>query len=250
MQERDINQGDHNGNRPLHYSVLNDHALIELLNEDGIDMNAKNHSGQTPLEVAVRAGKKEAVEKLLAQSEVNLDITTIMWAIGNSSDEIVALLLASEKCNGPWKHCLFKAVETCKEEYVDAILAKYDNPNHQDLKDAFVLAADHHHGTEYLNILNAFLDKGVDVNAKSSQFRGRTALHQAANFNNIDLVCYLLNIESIDVNVEDDYGKSPLQLSMEWPWLNVAIRLIESEKFSRENLEIARGQANRTTRGK
>jgi|GEM_PF-5462103 len=246
LQGNDINQADHNGNRPLHYSVLNGHALYELLNEKDIEINAKNNSGHTPLGVAVRTGKKEAVEKLLAQPEVDIDIPTIMWAIGNGSDEIVVLLLTSEKCNGPWQQCLFEAVEKGKEDYVAAILEKYDDPNHQDLQDAFVLAA-YCRGT--LKILNMLLKKGVNVNAKSSQFWGQTALHQAANFNNIDLVCKLLKISSIDVNVEDDYGKSPLQLSMEWPWLNVAVQIIESNKVSRKNLDIARGQADRTARG-
>jgi len=255
LQVGDVNKPDHNGDRPLHYAILNGHALNELLSQEDVDVNAKNHNGYTPLTVAVRAGKKESVEKLLAQPEVNLDIKTIIWAISYGSDEIVTLLLASMKCNGPWKECLFEAVEKGKKEHIDAILKKYNNPNHQDLQDAFVLAAYCHRGsgshkTLYLDILNAFLNNGIDVNARSRQFWGRTALHQAANFNNIDLVCKLLKIPSIDVNIEDAYGKSPLELSMMWPWLNVAIPIIKSKKVSEKNLEIAKQIAERTATGK
>lgn len=252
LDDTKINQADHNGNRPLHYAAVNGHAVTQLLNVNTIDINVKNHSGHTPLEVAIRAGKKEVVEQLLACPNVDIDVQTGVWAIGNGSDEIVTLLLASEKCKHLIQPCLFEAVREGKVKYVEMILKNYEDPNHLDLQEAFVLTAYCHRGTckdQYSKILKLLLTKGVNVNAKSSQFSGQTALHQAANFNDIDLVYQLLKMESIDVNCEDDAGKSPLQLSMEWPWLNVAIALIESNKVSEKNLKIAKEKAEKTTRG-
>lgn len=248
LDPKNINKPDHSGNRPLHYAVLYEHALDTLLAEGAIDVNARNNSGHTPLQVAIKAGKKEAVEALLAHPRIVIGAAMIKWAIRNGKEELVLLLLESEKIEGiSWKEPLFEAIEKGQIDYVKAILAKYETTDHPDLEEALVLAASRCRRNS--EIFDAILATGVNVNAKGNEeeFVGRTALHIAAYQNNIKLVCKLLAVEGIDVNQEDTYGRTPLALAMVWPWIEVAKAIIESGKVSEENLKKAEIVAEKTT---
>ncbi len=68
---KDPNAEDEYGNRPLHFAkFLTIHTLLEA---KGIDVNAKNQAGVTPLHVMVVKGKPILVKLLLdAKADVNL----------------------------------------------------------------------------------------------------------------------------------------------------------------------------------
>ena len=57
--------------------------------------------------------------------------------------------------------------------------------------------------------VRVLLDKGADMNAKDSS--GQTALHVATRFGRKTIVQTLLNKEGIEVNAEDNRGKTALQ---------------------------------------
>lgn len=242
LQGGDINVPDHSGNRPLHYAALNKHALDTLLTSEEIDVNVRNHSGYTPLQLAIRAGNKEVVEQLLQHSKIHIDTGTIAWAIGKGSGEIVMLLLEHDRIDGEWREPLLKAIDEGDLISTYTILDKYPDPIHTDLADAFIAVARWHKPKpqSYQGFLDAFLSKGVGVNVigqfECGELITTTALHEAARMNNISLARFLLSIENIDVNVQAN-DRTPLEVALLYPRVEVAIMIIETGKVNKDLLK-------------
>lgn len=252
LKTRNVNETDHNGNTPLHYAIKHGYGLEKLLDIEGVDVNARNMWGDTPLLAAVKAGKKEAVEQLLAHPNVMIDQDTLERAIGGGTEEIALMLIHADRYQGSWRDLLLTAISKGKTTCVQAILNKYPNENHPDLVHALVeLGFLHPHNPKmYSEILDMLLGKNVEINSHSPGHYGRTALHHACIMKNkVELVSKLLSIDGIDVNVEDIFGKTPIQRAMEEPWISTACLIIHTGKLSEKNLEKTRQQARETEGG-
>lgn len=235
MVDRDINQPDHNGNRPLHYAVFNEEALKILLADKRIDVNAINDRGYTPFQEAVLENRSEAAKEILGHKSIVVDASLVEWAINNGSEEVVNVLLARNEIIQEWRKPLLAAIRKHNELYVKSILAKYQSADNSDLQEALVIAASHHvnRSVESAAVFDAILTKGVDVNAKHE---GTTALHIAANGHDLSLIDKLLSHDQIDVNLVDASGRTPAELALIWPWVEVVKRIIDTKKISKENL--------------
>jgi len=177
------------GATALHYAVQNNHKeVVELLIARGADLNAKIKSypaGDTPLHSAVKAGYKDIVELLLAKgADVN-----------------------AKNNNG--------------QTPLDLALSR----NRKDIVELFA-ALSIHMATSLgdLGKVKAFLEEGVDANAKNED--GLTPLHIVAgkstrsfwtsllggHSSNLD-IAELLITKGADVNAKDAQGLTPLQLA-------------------------------------
>ena len=94
----DVNAWDDSGWTPLHYAARWGHkGIAELLIANGADVNAKNDYGYTPLHWTANNGHKEVVELLIAKgADVNaIDAagkTPLDTAIGRKQTETVDLV--------------------------------------------------------------------------------------------------------------------------------------------------------------
>jgi ankyrin repeat protein len=62
----------------------------------------------------------------------------------------------------------------------------------------------------YVGIVEALIKAGVNVNKKS--FHGKTALHNAIDYDRFEIIKLLL--DQADLSIKDDKGRTPLDLSM------------------------------------
>ena len=97
----DVNAKDEDGGTPLLYATLSGHKEVaELLIAKGADVNAKNEDGHTPLHYAAVMGHKEIAELLIAKgADVNAKgvngVTPLFGAAWGGRKEIAELLISS-----------------------------------------------------------------------------------------------------------------------------------------------------------
>ena len=137
----DINARDENGSTPLHWAALEGHKdIVELLINQGAQVNAKDNTANTPLDLAIRYEKLAIADLLRAQGA---NTGTIHGVARNG----------------------------------------------------------------YLASVQAYLDAGVDINARDEN--GATPLHWAARYGQKQIVELLIN-RGAKVNAKDNSGSTPL----------------------------------------
>jgi ankyrin repeat protein len=161
----DVNAQDKHGNTPLHWAQLRDNEpMVRLLLKYGADVNAQNNYGNRPLYLAINAGKKSTVSLLLKYgADVNVQ---------NEYGEIPLHMAAREG----------------DESIVRLLLAKGARVDVQDTNGRTPLhwAANEDHES----IVRLLLAKGARVDAQDTN--GRTPLHWAASEGNESIVMLLL----------------------------------------------------------
>ena len=177
---------------------LNYITLVELLLENGCNVNTQSSNGRTALISAASKGNVEAVFLLLKhKADVNKQddngMCAILVAAGNGHTEIVELL------------CEYDADVNCADNFSRVPLTQATKNNHD------VTAA-------------ALLKHGVFVNVTDAT--GDSALHIAAVEGNFVIAQLLLRYKA-DVNQNSD-DNTPLTLASTFNNINVARLLIES----------------------
>lgn len=81
----------------LHYAVDKGLAsIVDILLENGADVNVQDETGQTPLMYAVICSHREVIEKLLSVQSIDLGIQNAdgetVIDIANGDDDILELL--------------------------------------------------------------------------------------------------------------------------------------------------------------
>jgi len=177
----------------LHQAVAaGDSERVASLLSKGIDVNAKDDKGNTPLHLAARYGykKKDIAELLIANgADVNArnadgwtPLHFTAWRRYTGHEDITELLVK----NGA-------DIEARDREGRMPLhyAARRDSPN----------------------VVALFLTAGIDINVGGS--RGWTAMHEAANCL-VDSVVELLLAQGADVNVKDAYGRTALHTVAGW----------------------------------
>ena len=168
------------GETALHKAVANDHLdLVELLIQQGADVNAANCDGGAPLSVA---RSLECVELLLAagadihtQNDIGVDV------IGQHRDpEIIdrlrvagGVLESPESSSGS---LMMSAAQEGNLELVNHLLQQNVDANASTdlLLTPLMAAAERGH----IDVLRRLIQAGVEIHAR--EYRGRTALYYAA----------------------------------------------------------------------
>ncbi|NEP13783.1 MAG: protein kinase [Symploca sp. SIO2C1] len=180
----DVNAKDHQGNTPLQLAIEHERGVAGLLIDKGADVNAKDHQGNTPLHNALvsRSENQDSAKLLIARgADIN--------AKDNQSRTPLHLAIAYES-----------EVATLLIDRGADVNAK-DNQGKTPLHKALICCISNKDVTKLL------IDKGADVNAKDNE--GKTPLHWPNNKN----VAELLIDKGADVNAKDNEGMTPLHLS-------------------------------------
>ncbi|KAL7273945.1 hypothetical protein RUND412_003172 [Rhizina undulata] len=163
-------------------------GLRLLLEQKGVDLNAKSDPGWSPLHVAADKGHEAVVRLLLEQEGVELNVKnesgwTPLWIAAYRGHEAAARLLFEHKDvdlnakNDDGETPLYVAVKMGHEAVVRVLVEQ----------------------------------KGVDLNAKTN--RGLTPLCIAANFGHEAVVRLLLEQEGVDLNAKNNDGLTARDIS-------------------------------------
>jgi ankyrin repeat protein/beta-lactamase regulating signal transducer with metallopeptidase domain len=183
--------------KSLHQAAADgDLAQVKELLSSGLDVNAKDNVGETPLHRSARAGHKDVVELLLGKgAKVDAgdasSLTPLYYASLHGHEDTVDLLLAKDAdVNAQAQYCalalplLSFAILDGNKDAVRLLISKGANVNAQD-----------NGGTTPLfwaiweknkDIVELLISKGADINAKDPQ--GYTPMYEATYQGSRDLV--------------------------------------------------------------
>ena len=174
----------------LHLAVRQgNHDLIELLAKSGADLNAKDHSGWTPLHWCVFSDFKQTavasialLTKLGAHTEVcdEEGLTPMHWAFSNAHPEMVMALVGAGgnlEAIGP----------SGRTPFLHALM-----------------------GNRAPNLEAALWETGANLHAVD--FKGQGAIHYAISTPNRNL-CQTMAQKGVAINLQDNEGNTPLMLA-------------------------------------
>jgi ankyrin repeat protein len=172
-------------------------AKVQLLLDQGVDINKPDMNGSTPLFIAAQYGHLEIVNALLEKGADinkanNISLTPLIIAILNDRVEVVKALLE-------------------KGADINITNNRGATPLH--------LAAYHN-----VEIVKALLEKGADINKPDTN--GDTPLYNAAEFGDVEIVNALLE-KGADINIANKTGATPLFIGVEKGDIDIVNALLE-----------------------
>ena len=209
------------GNRlPLHFSAEAGHLAIVnlLLKQPSVDPNFKDYTGQTALFKAANNGHHEVVELLLQQKGIEPDavskdgFTPLLQAIFEIHQKVVKLLLDRADVNPNQSDTTYNQTplwmaSTAGDEILSMFLERKDikingqsrwgeTPLYQAIQ------------RKRLSAAKMLLDAGADPNVPTHE--NKTALSWAAAENSEESIELLLKQPSIELDIPDKSGQTPL----------------------------------------
>ena len=182
--DADIEAANNDGYSPLHAAV-NYPDIVEILVNEGLDVNVKTNQGDTPLDLANASGLSDSA-KILRE---NGGVTS-----GNREIDI-----HDAASNGD-----IEGVQKAINKGVDVNAVSEQFPKWTPLQYAVQ--------SEVADLVDLLIKAGAKVNTKDEE--GRTPLHLATESQNGDIVLVLLK-NSADVNEHDNLGLTPLHIASE-----------------------------------
>lgn len=74
-----VNKRDPEGHSPLHYASMSSLELVQILLENGADINIRDFYGSTSLYCAIENDKYDIVKFLLAQNDIEIMMVTPLY---------------------------------------------------------------------------------------------------------------------------------------------------------------------------
>ena len=189
------------GFTPLHFSS-DSVQILDFLLTNGVDANAKNKYGETPLHFACKHNNPDAVKLLLANKAIinamdDCDKTPLFNAYDSGHDEVVKLLIE----NGA--NCAIERAKDSIKDMVSFYGAFFDMTSHNGhfSNPLHVASARGHQNTVKL-----LLDRGVNVNQIDDN---KTPLHSACYNGHYEVVNLLID-NGADIGIVDRDGSTPL----------------------------------------
>ena len=228
----DVNTVVNDGDTALILAVDNNNMeMVKLLLSYGADIDYQGFRGRTALFCALEYNRKENIEmvKLLIKNKADVNIaydgdyknekTPLMYAIMKGYKETVKILIANKadinKRNRNNANALIYAYMYGHEDIADILLHGSDSLD-KSLKGCKLLNKETLFSYRLINaaaystnevFLQNLIDNGADVNYKN--YDKKTALTEAASYNNINAVKVLLK-NNADVNVQNRGGMTAL----------------------------------------
>ena len=209
----DVNwKTDEDGWAALHYACCDGHyEIVELLLNNGADIEVKTGDGDTPLFLACRLGHLSIATFLLDRGAI-IDCNLLHQACGRGKVSIVKLLLdrgctinAVNKCGNTPLHSAFRfCVDT---ECVVELLNRGADANIKD-KDGntpLLIASSFY---SYKDSVAELLAHGADINIKDKD--GNTPLHKASYHAHLKKNVSELLAHGANVNIQNKDGDTPL----------------------------------------
>ncbi len=203
----------------------------------GANVNLRGKGGATPLHFAVREHRLSAVEYLLRQPNIEVNVIDnegkspwLSAVVNEKIDMMKVLLTAKEKLNinlagdNAWT-ALHIAVALKNEDMVDLLLKEGANVHVKNVDAATpsYLACRQGH----LKILQALRNSGADLSCKTQE--GWTHLQEAASRGHVEIVHYLLeNNLAPDSNDLNNKGFAAIHIATTAPHINVLAALLQS----------------------
>ena len=181
-----VNNISMSGHRPLHYGAMYhpDPDIIDLLSGDPVDLDVRDHRGQTPLFLAVRENNVVAVDRLLSRGA---DIH-----VSNSPRQTLMHMAALVSGQDMMRRLIGLNLD------INASDREGMSPLHQ--------AALNHSD---IGVIQLMLAQGADVHARDRW--GNTPLHFACRRSNVRPdVLELLVSAGADIDSVNQWGKTPL----------------------------------------
>lgn len=223
-----LDQKDKDGKTALHLATeKGHHAVMAKLIELGADATARDEHIKTPLHHAAEQKDGIAVDILLAEQSVRRTInkyksygegyTPLLTAasVGDASivEKITAVGGDVNQIDLQNRHSLFIAVEYGHLECVRTLIdlgADTGKSRKSTTNESYIT-----HwisGDRYNEILIELHKAGVNLDLQDGS--GFTALHKAADYNDVNKVKALLNLGA-NPNITNEFGKRPLDLIMD-----------------------------------
>ena len=205
---------------PLHFAAQGGHLMIVslLLEQPSVDPNQKDYTGQTALFKAANRGYHEVVELLLQQRGIEPDavskdgFTPLLVAIFEKHQKVVKLLLDRADVNPNLRDTTYNQTplwmaSTAGHEILGLFLERKDvEINGQSRRGETPLYQAIHY--KYFSAAKMLLEAGADPNVSTD--KGRTTLSWAAAEGSEESVELLLKQHSIEIDVADKLGQTPL----------------------------------------
>ena len=225
--------------------------IVALLSIRELNMNGTNSAGETPLHVACKMRRSEAVvEKLVEDSRCDLNAqdqhgnTALHLVLHSASDsaEKVQCILQSERCNpnitNSEGHTPLHVVVSKMEFNASVIILKHSqcNPNIQDITGNTPL----HLSISKMSLCNIepfLLHDKIDLDIQNQH--GETILHKAVMGETpVDVVKALTHHKSCNPSIVNNAGITPLQSAIDLKKMCHVEVLITSGKCSHEDIEM------------
>ncbi|MDR2642496.1 MAG: ankyrin repeat domain-containing protein [Planctomycetaceae bacterium] len=210
------------------YISANDPAIIKYLIEQGANVNTKNVTGRTPLDLAVMAVKIHAVggnvTKMPYDQKKASEVIKVL--VANGADIFAFNRLNSNPINTYLERSHGRDIDF---DLVKSLLNK-DNINKKDRRGRTPLHSVLFSKPETLEVLKYICeDCNADVNLPDNN--GVTPIHLAAMSSNVDVVTLLIK-KGADISIVNRYGKSGLHILIENTSKDVIKEIITQNKIN------------------
>jgi len=289
----DVNSKDNVGKTPLHLAARNGHTdVTKMLIKAGADVNAKDNEGWTPLHYAVQNKHIETVITLI-KAGANIKIgdedgwTLLHYATSmNYSDIVSAFIEAGADLNAKAINGQTPLHFAAQNGHTDVtkVLIKAgadvnakDNNNQTpydlaDLKGYKVLSTEllsagtnvNVSGSNFMSMIHYIANQGNEerlkfiiedktIKIEAKIYNRATTLHSAAYHGQIIKVIYLIEA-GVDVNTEDDMGRTVIYAAAEKGYRDITKVLIQAgayvntqDEYGQTPLHLASKNGHRST---
>ena len=224
----------------LHYAALGRNLDIVryLIEHEHIQADFCIKKGKTPLYFAVKGGNQEVIEYLITQHNANdqiivnrmnllmvacsyCNIQTINYFIEQRHFDMMKKIKGQIPYQFAFLHNKIEVIKYLIETYKIDI-----NSICKDGKTLFLLSIENLNKNVPLELAKL---ENCDIFAKCERENDNTALHQAARFNNVELMKYLIK-RGLNLKEVNKTGQTPLHVASFYGSMDVVEYLIEDEK--------------------